>query len=237
MSIMKTAQSFLVILSLLLNSSCATRQLWEEKRYYDDTIKEYLVSDDGSKVIFLGKKYHYIFDDNSGAVKQLLKWGGRSKLVMNIYDFKALSENDVKLSVWISSAPQKELSNKNLPTLSKEEIDFLRKLGFLEGKTGSNNMLSKKIDLNGTRYLPKPNVNYEISSSLNKEYKVKVEYSNFFDKTVKVALTPITVAEDAIIIVTGTGLVITFGVVAGAISLPLYFVACVANPNNKCDKH
>lgn len=232
----KKAQSLMFILALLLNSSCLTQQLWESKKYYDETIKEYLISADGSKVVFLGKKYHYIFDDNSGMVKQLLQWGGRQKLIMNLYDFEVTSKNEVKITASVTTASQEESSNKNLSALSVDEINFLKKLGFSKIEGVGNNILYKTIDLKGVRYLPKPGVSYEVSLSLNKEYKVKVEYSNFFDKATKVALTPLSVTGDAFLIVSITGVTIVCVTVAGAISFPLYFIACEQNPK-KCNKY
>jgi hypothetical protein len=223
---MKKIQSLIIIFSLLFNSGCITSEMWNEKEYYDDTIKQYLISEDGNKVIFLGKKYHYIFDDNSGIIRQLLNWKGRQKLVMNIYDFKAISESDIKLSVWISSSFKKESSSKNLENLSKDEIAFLTKLVFSDQKWGNNQVLAKKLNLSGTRYLPKPAVDYKVgNSSLNKEYKVRVEleHESALNKSKKIALTPVTVVGDTITIVGGAGVL----VVVLAIALPIYMVGSV----------
>lgn len=220
---MKKVQSLIIIFSLLFNSGCITTEMWQKKEYYEDTIKQYLISEDGNKVIFLGKKYHYIFDDNSGIIRQLLNWNSKQKLVMNIYDFKAVSENDVKLSVWISSSFKKEPSSKSLENLSKDEIAFLTKLGFSDQKWGNNQVLGKKLNLSGTRYLPKPDVDYKVgNSSLSKEYKVRVELENesTLNKSKKIALTPVTVAGDSITIVVGAGVL----VVTLAIAIPIFIV-------------
>ncbi len=220
---MKKFQSLIIIFSLLFNSGCITAEMWKKKEYYDDTIKQYLISEDGNKVVFLGKKYHYIFDDNSGIIKQLLNWNKRQKLVMNIYDFEAISENDVKLSAWISSSFQKELSTKNLENLSKDEMDFLVKLGFTDKKLRNEYTLGKTLNLSGIRYLPKSGVDYKVgNSSLNKEYKVRVTigHDSTLNKSRKIALTPVTVAGDSITIVVGAGVL----VVTLAIAIPIFIV-------------
>jgi hypothetical protein len=234
---MKKILSPLVILTLLFNTGCITTEMWQKKEYYDDTIKKYLVSEDGAKVIFLGKKYHYIFDDNSGVIKQMLKWSGSSKLVMSIYAFEALSENDVRLFVWIESASEKELLSKNLSKLSKGEVDFLKKMEFLDKKSGNESILGKKINLSGTRYLPKPGVDYSaINSSLNKEYKVRVEvrYDSALGKSKKISLTPITIAGDAVVIVGIIGAL----AVSLAIALPFGFIGCLSpHAGGLCGDH
>lgn len=213
-------------MSLLINSSCVTYtdKLWAKKRdkFYNETIKAYLISSDGEKMVFLGEKYHYIFDDTSGAVKQLLQWDGKQKLVISVYNFEATSENEVDLFLLVESASPKELSDRGLSALSTNEINFLKKLGFLDRKSNSTSMF-KRIHMSGTRFIPRTNTNYVSKSSLSREYKVqiKIGYDSFLDKkSTKIALTPVTVVGDTIIIATGLGGVI----ILSAILLPLLVV-------------
>ena len=60
-----------LIVSLVL-SSCsisATEDMWSHKEHYYDKFDKFLISDEAKQVIFLGKKYHYIFDDNDGEIR------------------------------------------------------------------------------------------------------------------------------------------------------------------------
>jgi hypothetical protein len=151
-----------------------TKKMWEKegrRESYDDTIQNYLISTDYTKVIFLGTKYHYVFNDND-TVKQLLHWNGRQKLTMNIHNFEATSVNDVKLIAVIRSSTPKELAEKNIKPLTPNEIEFLTKLGFYTKGTGNNRTLEAGMVLAGTRYLPKPNLNYSTTSSLNKNMRL-----------------------------------------------------------------
>lgn len=230
---MKLIQSFILIASLLLNS-CMTKVIWEEKKYYDEIIKDFLISDDGAKIIFLGKKYHYIFDDNSGLVKNLLQWKGRSKLEMYAIYFEATSPNDIKASLSISNMNQDVLLNQNISVLSQNEESFLKKLGFVEYKLKQGSRFENKLNLIGKRYLPNPDISYKIKSSLNKEYKIRITvgYSDFADKAQRVAMTPIGIVGDTVILTTITGMVIIAGAV-GVAATPLYLVACTGS-KKKC---
>lgn len=192
---MKTIKFLALTALLLFNSGCVlfTPMLWKEKIQYKETIQGYLISNDGKKVVFLGEKYHYIFDDESGEIKQLLQW--KQKLSMSIYNFKAVSKNNVELGI--------ALHSHNNP--SSEEIDSLKKLGFTEGKlVGISKDIffyKKYLHLSGTRYLPKEGVNYTINSTM--KYNVTVEegyYGKIKDASKKIALTPIAVAADTILI-------------------------------------
>jgi hypothetical protein len=43
-----------------------------EPRTYDETALSFLVTEDGSRLVVLGEKYHYIFDDISPSLKEIL---------------------------------------------------------------------------------------------------------------------------------------------------------------------
>jgi len=194
------SQLFFIVLSLLLlmNSSCSTRDMWNRSSeyYYKDTIDQYLITKDGEKVIFLGEKYHYIFDDNDNVVKELLNWPNRKELKMDIMSFDLISRNKVKVKIQVIGDFTAE-SNE----LSQSELTFLKNLGF-KSLFKDGKILIKDIAFTGKRYLPKPNELYKSNSSLNKSYdvQVRVKYNKAKDIGKKIALTPITVVGDVIMI-------------------------------------
>lgn len=207
---MKKIQSLIIALSLLLNSGCTplTVSLWEKKSYVysHDTIRGF--NADAGKAVFFGGKYHYAFNDGSGLIERLLRWNGKPKLVIGAYDFAALPENYMQLSVPISLDPEAELSVESLKNLSKNERILLTELGLLyKPRPGSDYFFSKKRDLyfSGSRYLPKPGVDYNAgNSSLGKEHKIKVreeDATDYLGITKKIILTPVTVVGDAILVV------------------------------------
>ena len=189
-----------------MNSSCSTRDMWtrSSEYYYKDTIDQYLITKDGEKVIFLGEKYHYIFDDNDNVVKELLNWPNRKELKMDIMSFDFISRNRVKVKIQVIGDFTAE-SNE----LSQSELMFLKNLGFNSLFKGGK-ILVKDIAFTGKRYLPKPNELYKSNSSLNKSYdvQVRVKYNEAKDIGRKIALTPITIVGDVIM---NSGIALFFG--------------------------
>ena len=69
-------------LSLFLLSGCAeTSRLWQKPRYHEN-ISHFLATKDGEKLIFIGEKYHYIFNGTDD-LNKLLKWKHRELLKAN----------------------------------------------------------------------------------------------------------------------------------------------------------
>lgn len=193
---MKKFSSFLVIISLLINSSCTTSTLWDrDAKYYDEVIESYLSNEDGSILVFLGQKYHYILNNNDSAVliAKMLQRENGPKMTVNITNFLA-DGNKVNATLNLDS---------DRATLSKEDKIFLQQMGF-------NQNYTKKIKLSGTRYLPRKNVNYQ-HSSLSNSYKIQVkekEEDSLVDKAAKITFTPITVTIDGALIILISGAVV-----------------------------
>jgi hypothetical protein len=193
-------RTLLIAILITTNLASCTDALWQ-KSYYSETFKNFLITKDGQRIVILGKKYHYIFDDKSGTIKKMLSWESRSKLEMEIDGFLVNNAIDVNASVTVKSKIQKNSSVE----LSDHEKGFLEDLGFTKAHS-NDDVLKKKINLVGTRYLPKSGVNYDKSSSFSKEYRVGIEQSSFGDKAVKIAFTPVTLATDGVLMVAGVTL-------------------------------
>ena len=181
---------FFLLAAFLLIASCAvTKSMWDKK--YNETFRQFLVSKDGQYVVFLGKNYHYIFTDNLSAIKELLLWQNRNLLFINIE--KTFLKLDLQNNV-TGHAVIESFFNK----LPRADYEFLRSLGF---RSEDGNALSLKINLVGKRYLPRDDIG-EYLPMLDRTYIVPVHYSStFWSKVGKVALTPITVAADATILI------------------------------------
>ncbi len=211
--LMKLLQLF-IIMTVILSSSCTTVNLWKKdnKRYYSEEIKNFLISQDGKKIIFIGKEYHYVIEDESNLIKKLLAWNGRMKLTIgSASDFHLGRFNSIKVRLGISTKDDYDLIDNKLSSLTKEEMDFLKEFGFSEIKLENGEMLTKTIELHGQRYLPKLGVNYDLkTSSLSQVYKIRVYYDTIADDMTKAALTPITITADGIMIIASTPMVIIF---------------------------
>jgi hypothetical protein len=193
--------------------------MWSRKAHYNDTITSFLIREDGKQVAFIGKEYHYVLDDDSEILKNLLTWNGRSKLTTQTSNFYVGLTNSVELDVQIYTI---------FTSFSPEELDFLRKLGFSE----KSQRFSKNIKLKGKRYLPNPSVNYDIPSSLNRKMSISVSYTSYPQLMLKASMTPITVTSDAVSIVTA------FGIVYGLFVAPtvILYPTCVFMKDGAC-KH
>ena len=57
----------ILLLSLAMLPGCMTRQLWrDELPQYDETVSSVLIAKDQQHVVFIGQRYHYVFQDMPG---------------------------------------------------------------------------------------------------------------------------------------------------------------------------
>lgn len=194
MSILK---SFLIAILIITNlTSCATSIVWMKKDYTEN-FQQFLTTKDGKKIVILGNKYHYIFDDESSSLIKLLSWENRLKLEIVDYKLKAINFNKITGSITINSKPD--------VVLNEQEITYLRELDFIQ----DGNFFKKDINLFGTRYSPKTDVNYQIKGSFSKDYVVRIEIDDFVDTAKKIAVTPIAIVADGIYFVVGATLMVS----------------------------
>ncbi len=196
-------KSFLIAILITLNlTSCATINLWK-KSYYAENFKNFLITEDGKKIVILGEKYHYIFDDKSGDLNKLLSWESKSKLEIENYNFRISEINKITCSITLKSKSQKNSS----VNLSKKETAFLQKLGFTN--TSSDEVIFKKnINISGERYSPKSGINYGATAPSKDEYRANIEIDDYTDKTKKIVLTPVAVVGDGALAVAFVGLIL-----------------------------
>lgn len=174
---------------LLFMSSCfLTNKMWHH--YYNDDIDSFITTRSGTQVAFLGKKFHYIFDDRAGALKEILFWKRRKILYIDVEStrLKVDQFGNVNGHVAIKST-----------YLNPEPRDqkYLYNLGFYRNKDG---YLEIELPLYGKRYIPDSR-RYK-DKGLNKPYRLKIEYEERDNPAItagKVAISPITITLDAVI--------------------------------------
>jgi hypothetical protein len=209
----KSISLYLVI--LLLINSCTINAVWNSS--YKENISQFLISESGEKVIFIGKRYHYVFDDKTDFIKDIIGWKSNDKLNLTIKNFY-IDSSDTKVVINLKNAESK--------TLSSSELEFLKNLGFTE-VDNTNVIVEKNLVLHGKIYRPEPNVDYSVSD-LKNNYEVEIDNSGLFSNTTKIATTPIAIANDA--------LLISGSVVGLAIGTPIFLTVCTGNLiiNQKC---
>lgn len=208
----KTINLTLVII-YFLTSSC-TKVMWEGNAPHKyDIIEQFLTTENGEKVVFIGKSYHYIFDDKDKFIRKILGWKNRHKLRLSGNETLSISKtNKVEGIIDIEIRPVAE-------KLSDEDVKFLEEIGFKSTVNNSLVVMRKKLVLKGEMYIPKPNVTYT-SSNLAQKYQIILDYKDgILTRSKKIALTPITVTTDAVLLLSGAVLVTATGLaIAGLYS-------------------
>lgn len=193
----------LLILPLFL-SSCITRAVIKDRKSYKETFYSYYVSQYGGDVIFIGKKYHYVFKDKNNQISEFTKVAWKDKLQMSGIQLFVNSDNEVNGSVYLESY----IKTKNL---QEEMVQIFKKYGFEEGEKG---FFSKSIALDGIRYRPIANSNQPYKGFFGTEYHTKIKYNlNSKEELRKALITPIAVTADGILIV-GGGTIIPLLIIA-----------------------
>ena len=64
-------KNLILLLALIFQTSCITQYIWGDKSYTEE-IEQFFVGSDGRSIALIGSKYHYVFSDNSGLLKNFL---------------------------------------------------------------------------------------------------------------------------------------------------------------------
>ncbi len=188
---MAKIRAIFLIAALLLSSSCVTKALWGNKSY-DEEVRQFYVGADGRYVVLVAPEYHYIFTDNSGALRQILSLKQQGILTLSRKTFLKLDKNNNLEGDIIFEGP--------FDLLPQEDMIKLQLSGFLPDK---NNNITIKLTLSGRRYSARY-LNQNPSTNLNDSYKIKVYYQNeigFAEGVGKAAITPIAVTLDAALLI------------------------------------
>lgn len=156
---------------------------WLADGQYEETLKAFLITQDGKKLVVLGERYHYIFD-LPPALYKVMTSSYRPKLHTEFRDFVAQGDK-------ISGRYKLELKRKDAPPNSDVRAQALAD-GFKD-----DNRFTESGTISGTRYMPRPLDGATIPQAFNAAYEVHVtEKPTPAGKAVKLALSPITVAAD-----------------------------------------
>jgi len=178
-------------LAVLSTAGCFTSMLYGPHKY-DETALSFYMTEDGSKLVVLGEKYHYILDDVSPSLKHILlsPLELRTVVVADLSNFSVNSDNvvtgDYKLSLQDTAT---EVQRRNA-------IDA----GFVVPElTLSGNLKGQRYSAEGFR-LPKD------TQKFARPYVVSIDEPR--SMTAKILLTPLAVTADGILILAGTALVL-----------------------------
>lgn len=186
----KLFTKILLCAALLLTSSCVTKFIWGDKSYQEQ-INQFFVGADGRYVAMLGDDYHYVFSDNSGVLKTILSLKQQGVLTINAEKshLQLLPNNDVK---------GKLVMDGPFSILDRDDAKLLRQMGFTPDR---HDVITVKMELSGRRYAAKY-LNQNLTK-VNTSHVITIYYhdSNVVKDVGKVAITPIAVSLDAVLMI------------------------------------
>ena len=190
---MKKITSLLLIAILFITNACIARQVKKDPSY-TETFRGYFANQHGNEIVFIGRKYHYIFKDDSGQIGELTKPEWIEKLKISQIKLRVDKDNNVYGDVNLEFVRLGKIP-------SKQEELLLKKQEFTEN---NKNIFSKKISLKGIRYKPAIGFDSEFKKAFSREYESKIFYdADSLDKIKKSTLTPVAYAADGLLIFAG----------------------------------
>jgi hypothetical protein len=193
-----------IVIGIFLSLGCVTKQVWTENHKafpYNETIISFYSNTEKKEIIFIGKKYHYIFNKHTKNFIALLKQKELLKLI------------DRKLSVDANLYPRDngEVSAHIEFEFKKSKINKAQKEWLIKYAQDNGEIYRVFFNIKGTRYYAKSEVNSQVLKlqkpiplSIN-EYKIEKKSTLY-----KVAMTPLSVTADAVLVVVGVGAAIIY---------------------------
>ena len=121
-------------LALLSVDGCFTPKLYESHdTKYEETALSYLVTEDGSRLVVLGKRYHYIFNDITPSLRHILGSPLRKAVAADLTNFYVKRDNGVTGNYLISLTPQASEEEKQEAIAAGFATPDLNLSGHLEG--------------------------------------------------------------------------------------------------------
>jgi hypothetical protein len=182
-------QRLFIIFLCISQFSCATQALHDYKSTSTDQLKSFLLAQDGSLLIVAGGKYHFMFSLNE-PLRSILTWQKRA-LIQPKFDTILVSANQKIESSFRFSVADKSLNAADRTFLKQHQF-------YLESGTWQYN-----DSLKGTRYAA-GNVKLPQAVLFDKPFTIKMQEPDGLPETaMKVALTPLTVTADAVMVTVG----------------------------------
>lgn len=182
-------KKILILALLFIQTSCVTKALWGDKEY-KERISQFLVGTDGRYVVFVGDSYHYIFTDNSETLKAILSLG---KNIVKI-DTKATR---LKLDKNNNVDGELVMVGSSL-SLTSQELYSLRMIGVYPDRY---NEILVRMKVSGRRYAAKYIGGGQGQLSNSQVITIRYNNSNVIKDVGKVAVTPIAVGVDAVLLI------------------------------------
>jgi len=201
---------FLAILAVTIvifsSLGCVTKDLWRgtDVTPYPDTIVSFYSSPTRDKIIFIGQKYHYIFNQGTTELQRVLK----------AREFLTLNQKNLNIHSYIEEKDASVIHTRIEMRFEKHLLNTKQQAWLITHGFSQQNayvpMFIKSFSLIGKRYRANQKVN-KYAIKLKQPIQLQInERSN--NTLYKILMTPLTVTADA-------GLAL-----AGAVILPIVWI-------------
>ena len=186
-----------LIIGLLFNLTGCTNAVWSYNKdtsyRYNDTLIALYSTPNGDEVYFIGKQYHYVFKTDGKKLQPLIQLRSVEGLVFDLKngDYHIKLNHPDKIQATFTAIIDKNIA-------SSELISWAREHGFSE----QEKTLVHTYSLNGIRYMKSQKVNTHVQKLSNPIHITVLEHQQGFNSVYKLALTPLAIAGDTIIIAT-----------------------------------
>lgn len=176
----------LLLLVILVQAGCLTATLDRDFKYTQESLRGFYFSSDEKTLAVIGEKYHYLFPLDA-SIKQVLNWDERAKVKANFSQFILLRNSKVAGTYTIRV-------NKN--DIDEPNQTSLKAIGFAD--ENADLVLNGKME--GTYYSSN---NVVKAQSFSHYHEITLAQETRVPLPVKIALTPITVAADGVLLLGG----------------------------------
>jgi len=171
----------LISVLLVLSSCGTTKKLWKEDSY-TESVKQFSFEQNGTKLLAVGSRYHYVFDGQESLIK-ILESDFRKEIRPSFHNFYAVNDKisgEYTLKI--------NFSDKN-----SKKYKWLLDNGFTEVK----GKLQKKDSIKGKRY--KKSVSESELKAYDKPYYITVKEKHSLGKKAFIlAASPIAITADGV---------------------------------------
>jgi hypothetical protein len=183
---------------LIFGGACFTPLLYDEpikaNRSFTEEVASFLITEDGKKLIVIGKNHHYIFTAND-TLKFIMHWSERKRVKASFSSFNIKNDQSLTGSYKLTIPIQTELPSEIRQQLIAK--------GFTHNPRRKT--LSYQGTLQGQRYVADQ---FKIPNSLmlNKTYRIHMTEASPLSATrvvKRIVLTPLAVAADGLLLLGG----------------------------------
>jgi len=203
---------------IFLLSGCVTKLVWTDKKKsfkYNENIISFYTNMQKEEIVFIGEKYHYIFNKDDEETKNLFELLNKKKFLklrdrdFEIYYSRISSNNNRKIRFGIKIPFNKNILNKEENLWLSKYIYETQYKGYDKEyyKKKYNHMTNIDFRIEGMRYYAKAEVNTKVIKLKTSIPLTIVDYQ--VDKTkkksifYKVAMTPLSVTSDVFLVLSG----------------------------------